>query len=159
MKTILPSETNKKNDIFSSSQIGDMHNLMNYFWNYMDMPLKNEWTDIEPKIEICESDKDIEVMAELPGIDEKDVDLKVSADGYLTITGEKRSKNQTAKKGAYFSEISYGMFKRTIPLPGDINYEAATADFNNGILQVMLPKLPKEQQKMKKINIKTSDKM
>ena len=156
MKTNLPSENTEKNkkDVgFYASQAGDTHNLMNYFWNYMDIPLKTGFSDIEPKIEVAENENAITVTAELPGIKEDDVDLKISADGYLTISGEKKEKNQTTDKGNCFSEISYGMFKRTIPLPQDINYEAATADYTNGLLTVELPKLPEEKQKTRTIKI------
>ena len=156
MKTNLPSESaekSKKDVGFYANQTGDVHNLMNYFWNYMDMPLKTSFSDIEPKIEVAENENAVTVTAELPGIDENDVELKISADGYLTISGEKKEKKQATEKGCCFSEISYGMFKRTIPLPQDINYDAATADYVNGVLTVELPKLPEEKQKAKTIKI------
>jgi len=160
MKTNLTSgaSENKKDVGFYANQTGDVHNLMNYFWNYMDMPLKAGFSDIEPKIEVAENEDAVTVTAELPGIDENDVELKISADGYLTISGEKKEKKQTSEKGSCFSEISYGMFKRTIPLPQDINYDAATADYNNGLLTVELPKLPEEKQKARTIKIGTAHK-
>lgn len=159
MKSNVPTtsaDSNKSEVGLFGYNTGDFHNLMNYFWNYVDMPLKNELSDMEPKIEVAEKENKISVTAELPGIDEKDVDLKLSSDGYLTISGEKKGKNQTEGKGRCFSEISYGMFKRTIPLPWDLNYEAATADYADGVLTVEIPKLPEEKQKVKKISITKS---
>ena len=156
MKTNLPSSENieKKSEVgFFANQAGEFHNLMNHFWNYMDMPLKNSFSDLEPKIEVAENKNNVMVTAELPGIDEKDLELKVSSDGYLTISGEKKEKNHAEEKGSCFSEISYGMFKRTIPLPTDINFDSAVANYSDGLLTVTLPKLPKEKQKAKVINI------
>ena len=157
MKNNVPATSQEKNEVGSFGyNTGEFHNLMNYFWNYMDMPLKNEMSDLEPKIEVSDTDNKVMVTAELPGIDEKDVDVKLSSDGYLTISGEKKEKTHTTGKGSCFSEISYGMFKRTIPLPWDLDYEAASADYADGLLTVAVPKLPDEKQKTKKITINTS---
>ena len=74
--------------------------------------------------------------------------------GYLSISGEKRHQSEENNKGNYFSEISYGMFRRTIPLPWDLDYDKANADYDDGVLKVVLPKSQTEQQKFKKINVK-----
>ena len=89
----------------------------------------------------------------MPGIQEKDLDVKVSSDGYLSICGEKKNSHEETEKNAYFSEISYGTFKRTIPLPWDLDYDKVTASFKNGILTVAIPKSQVEKQKFKKIEI------
>lgn len=161
MKNNVPvaKEKNQHNDmsVFAPSG-GDFHNLVNYFWNYMDMPLKNDISDLEPKIEVFEDANNVTVTAELPGIDEDDVDVKLSADGYLTISGEKKEKNQSAWTGNYFSEISYGMFKRTVPLPWDLDTQEASADYHDGLLTIKIPKLPTEKQKTRKINIRKTPK-
>lgn len=98
----------------------------------------------------------VTVSAELPGIEEKDIDVQISSDGYLSISGEKRHQSEENNKGNYFSEISYGMFRRTIPLPWDLDYDKANADYDDGVLKVVLPKSQTEQQKFKKINVKKS---
>ena len=94
------------------------------------------------------------MSAELPGIAEKDIEVQISSDGYLSISGEKRHQSEENSKGNYFSEISYGMFRRTIPLPWDLDYEKADADYDDGVLKVVLPKSQSEQQKFKKISVK-----
>ena len=88
--------------------------------------------------------------------DEKDIDLKVSSDGYLCISGEKKNEIQANAKDNYFSEISYGMFKRTIQLPWDLDYDATTAKYTNGVLNVSIPKSQTEKQKFKKIDVSKS---
>jgi HSP20 family protein len=82
--------------------------------------------------------------------------LKVSADGYLSISGEKKNESEENTKDNYFSEISYGMFRRTIQLPWDLDYEATTARYNNGVLTVSIPKSQTEKQKFKKISVAKS---
>ena len=98
----------------------------------------------------------MKVTAEIPGIEGKDIDLKVSADGYLSICGEKRNEFEENAKDNYFSEISYGTFRRTIQLPWDLDYEATTAKYNNGVLTVSIPKSQTEKQKFKKISVAKS---
>ncbi|MBR2136768.1 MAG: Hsp20/alpha crystallin family protein [Alphaproteobacteria bacterium] len=152
------SARNHGSELGSPNRSSEINNLMNYFWNYMDMPstLAETPTEIEPKMQIAETDDAVSVTAELPGIADKDLDLQISSDGYLSICGEKRNVVEQTDKNAYFSEISYGTFKRTIPLPWDLDYEKAKADFQNGVLKVFIPKSPIEKQKFRKIAINSS---
>jgi HSP20 family protein len=71
----------------------------------------------------------------------------------LTISGEKKHENTEVSKGGYFSEISYGHVSRTIPLPWDLDYSKASAEFNNGVLSVSIPKSNIEQENKRKISI------
>ena len=109
-----------------------------------------EW---EPRIQIAESKEAVNITAEIPGINEDDLDLQISSDGYLSLCGEKKNTCESNDKDAYFSEISYGAFKRTVPLPWDLDYDHAVAHYNNGVLSVSIPKTPVEKQKFKKISI------
>jgi len=133
----------------------DFKNLMNYFWNFVDSS-NAEISDLSPKIQVMEHKDSVSVTAEIPGIDEKDIDLKVSSDGYLSISGEKKNETTQNAKDNYFSEISYGMFRRTIQLPWDLDYEATVAKYNNGVLTVSIPKSQIEKQKFKKITVEKS---
>jgi HSP20 family protein len=139
----------------------DFNSLLNYFWNYTDMPNilaeNTTFADLEPKVQVTETKDAVAVTAEMPGINENDLDLKISSDGYLSISGEKKNSSQTTGKDACFSEISYGMFKRTIPLPWDLDYESAAATYNNGVLNVSIPKTQVEKQKFKKISVNTDN--
>jgi HSP20 family protein len=88
-----------------------------------------------PQLEIEHDDERIQVCAELPGVEEDDIDLTIE-DGMLTLSGEKRSER---KEGGY-SERSYGRFERRIALPSDVEEDACQADFRNGVLTVTLPR-------------------
>jgi HSP20 family protein len=98
---------------------------------------------------VNETDKQVNVIAELPGLEEKDVEVEL-ADGALAIRGEK--KIETDDKDRLFSERYYGRFERHIPVD-DVEQEKVSASFKNGVLTVTLPKSPASQQKVKRIAI------
>jgi HSP20 family protein len=102
-----------------------------------------------PNIEISETDKEMTVTAELPGLDEKDIGIEL-ANGVLVIKGEK--KTETEDKDRRFSERYYGRFERRIPLD-DIDEDKASASFKNGVLTVTLPKAPTATEHLKRIAI------
>jgi HSP20 family protein len=103
-----------------------------------------------PQLDVAETDKEVTVTAELPGLEEKDVELLLQ-DGMLTLKGEKRS--ETEDKGRQFSERYYGRFERHIPLSAEVQADKAEARFKNGVLTVTLPKNPEAQPKAKRIAI------
>jgi HSP20 family protein len=102
-----------------------------------------------PTIEVSETDKDLKVTAELPGLEQKDIGIEL-ANGVLTIKGEK--KTETEDKDRRFSEHYYGRFERRIPVD-DIDEDKVSAAFKNGVLTVTMPKLPHAQAKVKRIAI------
>jgi HSP20 family protein len=103
-----------------------------------------------PSVEVSETDNDIRVSAELPGLDEKDVEVLMS-DGVLTIRGEKRS--EVEDKSRAFSERTYGRFERRIPLGWDVEEDKVNASFQNGVLTVTMPKSAKAAAKARRIAI------
>jgi HSP20 family protein len=106
-----------------------------------------------PNIDLAETDKEIKVIADLPGMDDKDIEVKLNNDS-LTIRGEKKEENEDKGKGYYHVERSYGSFSRTIPLPVEIEREKADAHFKKGVLTVKIPKSKKAIETKKKIEIK-----
>jgi len=102
-----------------------------------------------PNIEVSETDKDVKVVAELPGLEEKDVEIGL-ADGLLSIKGEK--KTEIEDKDRLFSERYYGRFERRIPVD-DVDEEKVSAAFKNGVLTLTMPKAPQAQSKVKRIAI------
>ena len=106
-------------------------------------------TNAWPRIEISESEKEVQVTAELPGLEEKDIEVELEK-GVLAIRGEK--KTETEDKDRLFSERYYGRFERRIPLD-DIDQDKIDASFKNGVLNVTLPKSPTAQQKVRRIAI------
>ena len=103
-----------------------------------------------PSVEVIDTDKDVRVSAELPGLDEKDVEVLMS-DGVLTIRGEKRS--EVEDKSRAFSERTYGRFERRIPLGWDVDEDKVNASFRNGVLTVTMPKSAKAAAKARRIAI------
>jgi HSP20 family protein len=105
-----------------------------------------------PSIDVKDNGETIEVEVELPGVDEKDVQVTFE-DGALTIKGEKKFEKEDAKSGHYVRERNYGAFYRTLELSG-IDAEKISATFAKGVLKVSLPKLNEAQAKSRKIEIK-----
>ena len=106
-----------------------------------------------PRVDVREKDKEVVVTAELPGLEEKDVEVELTDEG-LTIRGEKKQEHEERGEGYYRAERTYGAFQRFIDLPCQVDGEKAEAEFRNGVLTVTLPKLPEEQGNRKKIQIK-----
>ncbi|SDA30998.1 HSP20 family protein [Methylobacterium sp. UNC378MF] len=103
-----------------------------------------------PHVELVEADGALRVSAELPGLDEKDVELLI-ADGVLTLKGEKRA--ETADKACGYSERSYGRFERSIALPVPVMEDKAEATFRNGVLTVTLPRAAEAPERRRRIAI------
>ncbi len=104
-----------------------------------------------PNVEISETEKEARVTAEIPGLEDKDVEILLQ-DGVLTLKGEKRS--ETEDSGRQFSERFYGRFERRIPLGAEVEEDKIEACFRNGVLSVTLPKSEKAQSQVKRIAIK-----
>jgi HSP20 family protein len=102
-----------------------------------------------PSVEVSQTDKEIKVTAELPGLDEKDIKVEL-ANGVLAIGGEKRTESED--KDRLFSERYYGRFERRIPVE-DVDEDKISAAFKNGVLTVTLPKVAQAQSKVKRIAI------
>jgi HSP20 family protein len=106
-----------------------------------------------PSMDVSETAKEIEITAELPGLEEKDVQLNF-ADNLLTIRGEKKSQREEKDKDYRLVERSYGSFERTIELPGGVNPDSIQATISKGVLKVVVPKPAPAQ--TKKIEVKTA---
>lgn len=103
-----------------------------------------------PTMEVVETDKDVRVTAELPGLEEKDVEVLMN-DGVLTIRGERRS--EVEDKDRAFSERYYGRFERRIPIAWDVEADKVDATFRNGLLIVTLPKSAQATSNVRRIAI------
>jgi HSP20 family protein len=106
-----------------------------------------------PRVNVTEDEQSIRVTAELPGMDEKDVEVTVSRDAVL-IKGEKKAEREDKGKGYYRMERSFGSFSRMIPLSTDIDEDKVEAKFSKGVLTVRLPKTIEAQSAYKKVEIK-----
>src|SRR5258706_2309458 len=96
-------------------------------------------SDVTPRVDVSETDKEIDIDAELPGLEDKDIDVTLSGDT-LTIRGEKKSEHEEKKKNYYVSERSYGSFSRSIQLPFDADPNNISAKFDKSVLHIAIPK-------------------
>lgn len=103
-----------------------------------------------PVVDIAEKDSVYEITAELPGIEEKDIDVKLS-NGVLTLKGEKKAEKEERKKDYYLSERCYGSFERSFSVPDDVQAEKIAATFKNGVLKIELPKSPEAGRKKRRL--------
>lgn len=134
----------------------DMNRLFEDFWSGFDLPspfFGGEWGTFNPRIDVEDKNGEVQVTAELPGLEEKDFELSLNGD-MLVLRGEKREEREDKASG--WHERSYGRFERTIPLYEDIDSERASAEFKNGVLKVHLPKSPEARERTKRIPIATS---
>jgi HSP20 family protein len=132
----------------------DMNSLIDNFFRGFDIePFGRRYTSFTPDVEVSESDKEIKISAELPGLDEKDIDVSLT-NGTLTIRGEKKEAKESNEKGYHMKERSYGSFKRSIPLYSEIETDKVDAHFKKGVLSITLPKSAKEIEEKKKIKVK-----
>jgi len=107
---------------------------------------------VVPAMDVIEKDKEFQITAEVPGMDEKDIELTVSG-GMLTIKGEKRAEKEEKKKDYFVSERRYGAFHRSWRLPDNVDVDKIEAKFAKGILTVTMPKKPEAVAQAKKIAI------
>jgi HSP20 family protein len=134
------------------------------FWQ---LPTRRSIFDIEPfwgremtweaipAVDIAEGEKAFELTAELPGMDEKNIEVKV-ANGNLIIKGEKQEEKEEKKKDYYMRERNYGSFERRFEVPESVDAEKIEASFKKGVLTLTLPKKVEAQKPTKKIEVKAA---
>lgn len=131
----------------------ELWDLFDRFLDF-DMPTFGTHTDFTPKIEVKDLGKFYQISAEVPGMDEKDINITLK-EKQLVLEGEKRNeyKDEDKKKGYYHTEFSYGRFYRAIPLYDDVDTDKIKATYRNGVLFVDIEKLAGAQSKTRKIEI------
>jgi len=140
----LPVRREEGHPFFSLQR--QMNQLLDSFFHDFELePFRemDEWYGkFSPQIDVKENDKEISVMAELPGMDEKDIDVSLSGDS-LVLKGEKKEEKEEKDKDCWHMERCYGSFYRTLPLPEEIDREKANASFKKGVLRITIPKTAK----------------
>src|SRR6185312_11254986 len=106
----------------------------------MALPLAEAARPLWPSLDILTKDKEYVITVEVPGVDEKDVKLEITADGTLTVSGEKHKETHKGFLGANRVERSYGAFRRVLALPEDTDRDVVTAVFRNGVLTITCPR-------------------
>lgn len=155
-----PLAMRRADDPFAAFQ-RDMNRMFDELWRDFDVaPQAGNGglvTMVAPSLDVSEDDKTIRVAAELPGVDEKDIEVTL-ADGRLTIRGEKKQEKEEKEKNYYLMERSYGAFERSLPIGTEIDEKAISAAFDKGVLTVTLPKTQAAQVKSRKIPIAAAKK-
>ncbi|HVN24803.1 MAG TPA: Hsp20/alpha crystallin family protein [Syntrophorhabdales bacterium] len=136
----------------------EMNKLFDDFFGGLQL---SPWAPVEkrmsavftPHVDVSETDKEIKVSMELPGMDEKDVEVSLTRDT-LTIKGEKKQETEDKGKDYYRMERSYGAFTRTIPLTVEVDTDKVQASFKKGVLDITLPKTARAIKETKKIPVK-----
>ena len=111
--------------------------------------------DFAPAIDVKETEKSYRIVADVPGIDSKDVQVTI-ADGYVTIKGEKKTESKEEKEGYHRQERSYGSFQRVIALPDTVNFDKAEASVKDGVLSIEVPKKTGSQAKERTLEIRSA---
>ena len=106
-----------------------------------------------PAVDMIDQKDEIVLRADLPGIDEKDIEVTVQ-DGTLTVRGERKEEKEEKKENYYYSERTYGAFTRTLMLPTGVDPDKVKATFSKGVLEVHLPKA--KEAKGKKVEVKAA---
>jgi HSP20 family protein len=106
-------------------------------------------------LNVAETDKEIEVTADVPGMEPKDIKVELR-DGMLTIKGERQAEKDDKGKDYHLVERSYGMFERAVMLPAEVDVEKVAASFDKGVLTVSLPKKPGAADNARKIEVKAA---
>lgn len=141
-------------------QVDDLFTNFTVSWPHFEMP-KIEWpmlagegkeTEIA-KFDLSENGNTVKVVADIPGVDEKDVEVLVR-DGVLTIKGNKKTEREEEGEDFYVSERSFGSFSRAFRLPDGVDEEAVAANFDKGVLTVTLPKTSKSKTEGRRVPVK-----
>lgn len=128
-----------------------LHREIDRLFNEFAEGVGRNGAQLVPKIDVSETDKTIEVSAEMPGLERKDVEISID-DDMLTIRGEKKIEDDKKDKNVQHSERSYGVFLRVLQLPPGIDPSSVQATMSNGVLKISIPKPAKPEPK--KIEVK-----
>jgi HSP20 family protein len=135
----------------------DVNRLFESFWRDFDLPSPFgegwSWGSFDPRVDVEETDEEVRVTAELPGLEEKDFELHLTGDT-LVLRGEKREERESQAHG--WRERSYGAFERSLPLPCEVQADHASAQFKNGVLRVRLPKSAQARERGRRIPVTAS---
>ena len=148
-------KTNKRSDWLSAREPFSLfqRDMNRLFENFFDRDFLDAGNGFSPQVDLSETEKEIIVKADIPGVEEKDLDISIS-NNILVIRGEKKSEKEEKKENYYRSERSYGSFQRSIQLPVKVEESKVDAVFKNGVLKITLPKDKSVEKGKKQISVK-----
>ena len=113
------------------------------------------WQGVLPTIDVAETDKEMVITAEIPGLNDKDFEVTLAGD-VLTIKGEKKAEQEEKDGNAYYAERRYGAFSRSVRLPFEVKDEQVDANYDKGVLTVRVPKPAEAQRAVRRIEVKAA---
>jgi len=125
------------------------------FNRFFELPfrmMERDYGMAHPSVEVLESGENIVVKAELPGVDPKDIDVRVTKDA-VTLKGEVKNERKEEREGYYHTERRYGSFYRSIPLPTEVKSDEARASYRQGILEITIPRARTGESHGRKLDI------
>lgn len=153
----VPSTTWPRSSVFDDFR-KEMDGLINGFFGGRGVPsVEATWSKlpagvVNPAIDVVENDDAITLTAELPGMEENDVDLTVR-EGSIILKGQKKHEHDEENDNMHVSERAYGSFQRVMPVPDRVDAAKIKAKFDKGVLTVTLPKKPESVASARKISI------
>lgn len=142
-----------------ASELSNIDKKIKKFFEDFDSPFMGDWVKpfntnvFTPRVDVTEDNENLYVHAEVPGVDKNDIKINLVGD-VLTISGEKKSEQKDEKKNYYRIERNYGAFSRSFTLPAEIKVEQISAAYDNGVLNITLPKTEEAKIVEKQIEIK-----
>ncbi len=168
LSNLLPWRRNKAHEVAREDRTAAvtslqrrMNELFDNIFNDFNNQLfpSNRWIGeldgIAPKLDVAVNKDTLQVTAELPGMDEKDIEVLIDDNNLLTIKGEKKAEIEGRGNSYYLAERRYGSFSRSLSIPAGFDREKVKAVFKKGVLSLTLPKADEAKSPQKKIEIKT----
>jgi HSP20 family protein len=140
------------NPVYRPDYFGNFDSLIDSFFNRSGRYVAEQNTSLVPRINVAENDSSYEIQAELPGVDKKDIELSVK-NNVLTLAGNKKSENEQKDDNHFIVERRFGSFERSFRLSGSVDSDNITAEYKNGILKVIIPKVKTQEPETAKIKI------
>jgi HSP20 family protein len=147
-----PRSTLARTDVYPFDTFRrELDGLLIDFARSFGVPANGVGAMLSPRMEVAETDNDVEITVELPGLERNDVDLSLDGN-VLTIRAEKKMETEQNNKNVHVAERSYGVFYRALELPARVDPSTVQATMSNGVLKITIPKPP--QTDAKKIEVK-----
>ncbi len=125
------------------------------FPSLLGSPLSGEWGLLRPTLDLSATEKSYTATIEIPGVDPKDVKVELRQNN-LFITGEKKQEQEHKERDHYHLERSYGMFRRVLTLPEDVNCDGISATYKNGVMTITLPRKALPPSEQRQIEVKSA---
>ena len=151
---LVPWKTRELNRSPTDEPVASLRREFNrLFDEFLTEPLgANSFGDFSPTMDVSETESAIEIKAEVPGLDEQDIEILLD-DKTLTLRGEKKDEKERTEDGVRIRENAYGRFERAIPLPAEVEPDATRATYEKGVLSIVLQKTERAKQARRKIPI------